>query len=93
MGKYIDRDVAIAKLTALEVLTPVANLVDARRLIADMPDADVIPAERGKWEWDTADIYRCSVCGRKAHIEEVMFRPAWSFCPNCGAKVEGNDND
>lgn len=87
MAEYIEREVAIAKLTALEMVKPLAIMPDARRLLADMPAADVAPVVHGRWEWDTADIYRCSVCGRKMHVEEVMSRPAWSYCPNCGARI------
>lgn len=43
MAEYIERGVAIAKLTALEVTEPSATMTDARRLLADMPAADVAP--------------------------------------------------
>lgn len=43
MAEYIDRGTAIAKLTALEVTKPSATMADARRLLADMPAADVVP--------------------------------------------------
>lgn len=47
MAEYIDRGTAIAKLTALEVIEPNATMVDARRLLADMPAADVAPVVHG----------------------------------------------
>lgn len=43
MTEYIERGTAIAKLTALEVTTPSATMTDAKRLLADMPAADVAP--------------------------------------------------
>nr|DAU81898.1 MAG TPA: Protein of unknown function (DUF551) [Caudoviricetes sp.] len=43
MAEYIERGVAIAKLTALEVAESNATMADARRLLADMPAADVVP--------------------------------------------------
>lgn len=43
MAEYIDRGTAIAKLTALEVTKPRATMTDAKRLLADMPAADVEP--------------------------------------------------
>lgn len=43
MAEYIDRGTAIAKLTALEVTEPSATMTDAKRLLADMPAADVAP--------------------------------------------------
>lgn len=35
MSKYIDRSVAIARLTALEVTEPNATMADAKRVLAD----------------------------------------------------------
>lgn len=46
MAEYIDRGTAIAKLTALEVAEPSATMTDAKRLLADMPAADVAPVVR-----------------------------------------------
>ena len=58
-------------------------------LIKDMPAADVAPVRHGKWEWDTDDIYMCSNCAEKSHVKEVMGRPAWGYCPNCGCRMDG----
>lgn len=49
MAEYIDRGTAIAKLTALEVTKPSATMADAKRLLADMPAADVAPVVHGRW--------------------------------------------
>jgi hypothetical protein len=46
MAKYIERETAIAKLTALEVTEPSATMIDAKRLLAEMPLADVAPVVR-----------------------------------------------
>nr|DAU56533.1 MAG TPA: hypothetical protein [Caudoviricetes sp.] len=43
MAEYIERSVAIAKLTALEVTEPNATMADAKRVLADIPAADVAP--------------------------------------------------
>ena len=48
MAEYIERGTAIAKLTALEVTEPGATMTDAKRLLADMPAADVAPVVHGK---------------------------------------------
>lgn len=44
MSDYINRDIAIARLTALEVQNPIATMCDAKRVLADMPAADVATA-------------------------------------------------
>lgn len=43
MGDYISRDVAIARLTKVEVTSSLATMTDAKLAIADMPAADVVP--------------------------------------------------
>lgn len=43
MGEYIEKNVAIARLTALEIGNPCATMTDAKRQIADTRPADVAP--------------------------------------------------
>lgn len=71
-------------------------------VISDIPAADVAPVVHGRWKgWITpafyglddfgdpiyrdAIFYRCSICGRKSAIKE-------NFCPNCGAKLDLEDD-
>ena len=55
MAEYIEREAAIAKLTALEVAEPSATITDAKRLLADMPAADVEKMSDGYHTF--ADLY------------------------------------
>lgn len=55
MAEYIERGTAIAKLTALEVTNPIATMTDAKRLLADMPAADVEKMSDGYHTF--ADLY------------------------------------
>lgn len=48
MSDYINRDIAIARLTALEVKNPIATMRDAKRVLADMPAADAVEVVRCK---------------------------------------------
>lgn len=69
MAEYIDRGTAIAKLTALEVTEPNATMADAKRVLADMQTADVVPVIRCKDcmhylivdEFDGGKRYMCKV--------------------------------
>lgn len=63
--------------------------------IVAVPAADVAPVRHGKWMPFHAefagDIQYCSVC-------EIGFADRTSFCPHCGAvmdgwRVEGKEND
>lgn len=46
MGDNISRDMAIARLTKVEVTNRLATMTDAKREIAEMPAADVAPVVR-----------------------------------------------
>lgn len=48
MGDYISRDMAIARLTKVEVTNRLATMTDAKRSIAEMPAADVAPVVHGR---------------------------------------------
>ena len=48
MGDYISRDMAIARLTKVEVTNRLVTMTDAKREIAEMPAADVAPVVHGR---------------------------------------------
>ena len=83
MGDYISRDMAIARLTKVEVTNRLATMTDAKRVIAEMPAADVAPVRRGHWiEGNGCQI--CSECGEEHEWDE--YRAA--YCDVCGAEME-----
>ena len=97
MADYINRGVAIARITALEVTNKLATLTDAKRRLADMPAADVAPVVHGAWKsidssywrWTPSGgvpvscvTYRCCFCGRGTVVKT-------NYCPNCGAMMDG----
>lgn len=102
MAEYIDRVVAIARLTNLEVTNPTATMMDVKRVLADMVPANVAPVVHGRWEdsideWLGTDVYTCSKC-RESYVlvEGTPKENLWHYCPNCGAKMDikdGGDND
>lgn len=89
MAEYIERGTAIAKLTALEVTEPSATMTDAKRLLADMPAADVAPVVHSRWAHIGGDEWCCPVCGFVITTEGSWDRPAKKYCEDCGAKMEG----
>lgn len=65
MTEYIERGMAIAKLTALEITEPCATLTDAKRLLADMPAADVVPVVRcGDCKYSTLPSMQTQIYGK-----------------------------
>ena len=97
MTDFIERGTAIIRLTALEVIEPNATTIDAKRLLADMPAADVAPVVHGRWiSWEKAgnfvpspDRHECSVCHDAAQVLVNGFELLSDYCPNCGAKMDG----
>ena len=56
------------------------------------PTVDAVEVVHGRWLWDTNDVYKCSNCGERNRVKEVMGMPDWDYCPNCGAKMDGVGN-
>ena len=81
MDEYIERETALMRL--MQDGCSAKNV----QTIMEIPAADVEPVRHGRWEWDTEDLYRCTVCYEKVHVKEVMGRPDWDYCPNCGARM------
>ena len=50
----------------------------------------------GEWVWmgDKGDSrFMCSVCKGKENVPTIMGKPiVWDFCPNCGARMKGEDD-
>ena len=60
------------------------------------PAADVVPVVHGKWvhipqTLNTLSQLRCSFCGWWSLDPSID--GAYNYCPNCGAKMDGGDNN
>ena len=60
-----------------------------RDMVSRFPAADVAQVRHGRWEVKVGMNFfkerNCSVC--KKRIESNF----WSFCPNCGSKMDGGE--
>lgn len=93
MVKYIEKNVAIARLTALEIGNPCATITDAKRQIADTRPADVAPVVRTRWAHLGGDEWCCPVCGFVITTEGSWDKPTKKYCEDCGAKMDGGDSE
>lgn len=87
MAEYINRETAIAKLTALEVTKPNATMADAKRVLADMQTADVAPVVHGRW----VTHYRSGTPVAGGYVStccDMWNNRKSDYCPNCGAKMD-----
>lgn len=95
MAEYIDRAVCLSILRAkanMAVLMGAAPYFEkAAQMLEKLPAADVAPVVHGVWvcvnKIDPISGYRCSKCRRRVGFDLTP------YCPNCGAKMDGGDND
>lgn len=105
MAEYLDREAAISLIKQYghdaidggrNSLDAVDDFVELANRIKALPTADVAPVVHGRWEYDlpTINTYgqlRCSICNWWT-LDPSVDR-SYSYCPNCGAKMDGGDND
>ena len=66
----------------------VERSIDVKDIEALEP-ADVVPVRHGKWTHkpDVYGVVYCSECNYELHANST------SFCPNCGAKMDGGEDE
>ena len=105
MAEYIEREAAIDYIReqseegqkAFEEFGGESGIyADAYNDLAEdfhsIPAADVALVVHGRWnviEGRRLDNAICSNCGRRFQA----YYEAYSFCPNCGAKMDGGDSN
>lgn len=67
--------------------------------VLSVPAADAAPVVHGRWisltECSNAGVY-CSICHKKVYKEDYAWcnrknKVRSSYCPNCGAKMDGGE--
>ena len=63
----------------------------AINVIEDAPAADVAPVVHGRWNIMEGEEMRrvCSKCG----WDVPEYGKFYTYCPNCGCRMDGGDND
>ena len=94
MAEYIEREAAVkvaekyglANGSALGRHTGLADCIASE--IADIPAADVAPVVHGRWiekeKYTFGIMYDCSLCENRI----LDNGHPWNYCPNCGAKMD-----
>lgn len=76
MSEYIEREALRDALYEADAIT-----MKGIAIINQFTTADVVPVVRGEWVDKGSLSCRCSECGCKSNKE-------YTYCPNCGAKME-----
>lgn len=84
MSDYISREAALTELQNPELFNVSPRVL---QILRDLPAADVEPVRRGQWEGYTHSRY----CGIDADGEPVYRDGVVYYCPNCGAKMDLED--
>lgn len=100
MAEYIERSVAIARTVRMECEAdcPGIDFAELRKMLAEIPAADVAPVVHGRWETDREDIEWgnyikrkfCTNCGKRPHFDKEKRKFILTdYCHNCGARMDG----
>lgn len=103
MAEYIDREALFAEFDRLGLgehsIVEKVFSIGVRTIIAGMPAADVAPVVHGRWDDSGRYTFpggstavRCTECGCALTVSEFRLNN-WNYCPVCGAKMDGGDND
>ena len=69
-------------------------VVAAKIQLEKLPSAQS-QRKKGRWLPDNNCYYKtrymCSECKLPFHVDTIMMKPSWRFCPNCGARMDGEN--
>lgn len=96
--RLIDANDALARLQKAEQEMKVVSIVGYKAVSMDgviefiqtRPTVDAVEVVHGKWIYEPVEFsivkdIRCSVCRRYVKVPE-------NYCPDCGAKMDGDGN-
>ena len=72
-----------------DIVLAIADWIEAHR--------DVAPVRHGRWKpfdrtWGRS-VFTCTACGDAMDVPTEMGEPIFDYCPNCGAKMDGGEED
>ena len=95
MAEYIEREILLKKNFYSENCNSEENHWNdyaIKDIIRHIPAADVAPVKHGHWRQVDESKCECSNCGIIVLIA-VYPHGDKNYCPNCGAKMDGGENN
>ena len=97
MDKYIEREAAIRAVLNDSPEQVGYSREDAADCIRYMDAADGAPVRHGRWIepprlYYGAKQYECSLCYSDTFWNKHSITVKYPHCPNCGAKMDGDDH-
>ena len=62
----------------------------AQGMVEDAPAIEAVPVVHGEWLETRYYTWECSACGFHPFKGYIPKNPDFKFCPNCGAKMDGD---
>lgn len=102
MTDYIKREDAYRRLTEYYHHTREIQHESLRIALIGIPSVDVAPIKHGRWieygeNKDGTHNICCSVCDgffkSKGHANSCYTRNKYRYCHNCGARMDGDDDE
>ena len=64
--------------------------------VGNAPTVDAVEVVHSSWVRLDAhkgmEQFKCSVCRSECYVPTCMNEPMYAYCPNCGAKMDGDGN-
>ena len=86
MPEYISREAAKERFKCIAIVG--TDYIMQR--LDDVPAADVVEVRHGEWV-DIGLSEKCSLCGSIVCWDVYGNKYRYSYCPNCGAKMDGKE--
>ena len=94
MAEYIDREALEKALTAAAVNDKDKNRrtwAKAICILHDLPADDAALVVHGRWK-ASGGLLECQNCGEIYSTLGGNEGKAWDYCPDCGARMDGDDD-
>lgn len=92
MCDYIKRDLERIIANASESDIDAPTFDEQKKRLKAVQSADVAPVRHGRWKpfdrtWGRS-VFTCTACGNAMDVPTEMGEPIFGYCPNCGAKMD-----